>query len=197
MGDVLPVSRQSRTLQRLIAVGVLVLIEVSLPACMTPPRKLCLSGCVNSASIRANRLARSCRERVADRVAYRTISKRVPIDALETQPEQMLNERRPSRDEAESLSSMQRELIACRKLVSAASLHPDPRLIELILQSQRDSDHIIDELINRRLSWGQANRRRFALATALLAQVRRATAVPLNSPATDLGSSPLSDRVAR
>lgn len=186
----MPLSRKRRALPRLIAVGCLVVIEFSVPACMTPPRKLCLSGCVNSASIRANRLARSCRERVADRGLYRNISKLVPIDALETKPEQMLNERRPSANEAASLGAMQRELIACRKLVSAADLHPDPQMIELILRSQRDSDRIIDELVNRRLSWGQANRRRFALATELMDQLRQATAISHSAPGTELGPSP-------
>lgn len=144
-----------------------------LPGCATRPRTLCLSGCVNSASIRANRMVQSCMERATSRAAYRAVVRRLPLNPLGIEPAQLLNSRRPSAAEAKILSAMQKELRACTGLAKLEDLHPDPGMARRIRQTERDADGVVDELIARRLSWGEANKRRFVLATELGAELQR------------------------
>lgn len=158
---------------RLIVLCCLLVDGAALSACASPPRRLCLSGCVSSASIRANRLVQSCIDRVAGKGTYRAVLERLPLNALEIEPLKLLNPQRPSPAEAKALSSLQKEVRACTGLATMGDLHPDPELARLIRQSERDADRVLDELIGRRLSWGSANKLRFALATDLEAELRR------------------------
>lgn len=171
---------------RLILVCCLFAGGTVLPGCATPPRKLCLSGCVNSASIRAHRMVQSCMERATSRVAYRTVVKRLPLNPLEIEPAQLLNSRRPTAAEAKILSAMQKELRTCTGLTKLEDLHPDPVMARLIRQTERDADGVVDELIARRLSWGEANKRRFVLATELDAELHRESPTAAGASSADL-----------
>lgn len=144
-----------------------------LSACVAPPQKLCLSGCASSASIHANREAVACIGRIADNPAYRSVARHLPIDGSDPKPSQMLDDSRPTAEEARLLTAIRSDMADCRKRTLESFARLTPALVPLAEEAYRESDRIWDALIRREMSWAEANQQRFAVKYELTRRAER------------------------
>lgn len=156
----------SRPARRLYRVLLLVSAIIGLQGCQ-PVRRLNL----DSVTL-ANREAFACMQRIAQNPANREVAIHLPLDGQDPTPAQLADGAPPTAAEAEALRGIHQDVIACREKTLASFAAISPEAIPVAKDAYRKSDEVMDQLINRKISWGEANRQKSALRASLTAKLQ-------------------------
>jgi len=144
----------------------------------------CLS-CQSGASMAANQAAFECMGRIATNPAYRSVAAHQPLDGSDPTAAQLADPAVPTPEEARTLAAVHEDIVACRGPTLKNFSQIAPAVIPAALEAYRDSDRVTDELVNRKITWGEANKRKRAIRADLTAKAARiqaeSAAVPTES----------------
>lgn len=137
------------------------------------PRSACLS-CANGVlSVNATQEAYACMGRIAANPRYGKVASHQPLDGSEPTAAQLADTAIPTADEAQLLADIRKEVAACRETTIASYAQILPEVVPAALQAYRDSDRVMNELIQRKIGWGEGNKKRLAIRQGLAAEAAR------------------------
>jgi hypothetical protein len=120
-----------------------------------------LSGCQTTRLISAGSKLNSCAQDVVNMSEYAVVMKHWPtmIGTGEPTATQMADKTYPTPEEAEALQKVHDRLAACRNSAINDYDEVNPAMRGIAKESFKEADAIDDDIINRRITWGEANRR--------------------------------------
>lgn len=130
----------------------------------------------------ANREALACMERIAKNPANRDVAIHLPLDGKDPTPAQLADGALPTATEAQTLRVIHQDVISCREKTLANFSLISPEAIPVAKDGYRESDEVVEQLVNRKISWGEANHRKSAIRASLVEKLQAIQNRSLGSP---------------
>ncbi|BBL75371.1 hypothetical protein MishRS11D_24690 [Methylomagnum ishizawai] len=90
--------------------------------------------------------------------------KHIPLDGrIDSTPEQLADETIPSPEDIQALIAVHNDIAPCRERAIEDFSQIIPAMIPAAVEGYQVSDLILADLIQRKITWGEANRRRMVL----------------------------------
>lgn len=148
-----------------------------------------LAGCATAAQqkafeIRTNlqellKRTAACVQNIRDNPVYQPLFAHMPktdIGILNPSLAQLTDNGLPTEEEAKLLVASHKELTACRQRMIEDSMKAVPSTVPLLLQQFNQADSLTVDLLQRKITYGEANRKSSALANDFIARYQGALA---------------------
>lgn len=106
-----------------------------------------------------NQRVKACHENVADKPAYQSLFSRLPFPTNIT-PMHMADTSKPTKEDVKNIIAFYNEDAQCRKQSIEGLSGIVPSMVPIIVDTYRAYDLVTADLIERKISWGEANKRR-------------------------------------
>lgn len=122
----------------------------------------------------AKQRADDCFQKIDGNPLYQNINQRLPSDPNQATPMQMADESIPTDEDVQIMISRNNESALCRGQFIEDHMQVVPSIIPFMTEYYYSCDLVAVDLIQRKTSWGEANKRRRGLAVKLQSQLRQA-----------------------
>ena len=111
----------------------------------------------------ANKRATACLSQINANPDYQSLTEHTPPIGSEPSLKQMIDERKPSDEDIKKIFKRHDEILICRKQILKDVYGFLPGLVPILTEAYYKSDLITADLVQRKISWGEANKRYMAL----------------------------------
>jgi hypothetical protein len=131
-----------------------------------------------AASIRQNfevtgQKIRACTQTMVDGAAYQTIAQHAPnVGLVNPTLAQLADGGLPSDEDVQNIIAVHNEAASCREQAIQDFMQFLPGIVPILVQSYNEGDVITVDLIQRKITWGEANKRRMALKGEYMAKIQ-------------------------
>ncbi|MDA8169405.1 MAG: hypothetical protein M0Z59_06870 [Nitrospiraceae bacterium] len=144
-----------------------------------------LSSCATAAQMRAASIrqnaqaamvrAKSCLENVMDEPGFQSLAAHMPMD-LKGIPtmEQLIDNGVPNDEDTKKLIKLHDEIEPCRQQLVKDYMRIAPSIASILIDEYEKSDLITADLVQHKITWGEANKQRQALKAEITEKVTAA-----------------------
>lgn len=123
-----------------------------------------------------NQTLLACLQKIETNPAYQSITSHRPLGRLNPTLPQLADNGVPSDEDVKVVIAIHNEGALCRERAIEDLIKIVPNVIPALVQSYHDGDLIMVDLIQRKITWGEANKRRLALKDQLIAKLQMISA---------------------
>jgi hypothetical protein len=115
-----------------------------------------------------------CSSKVETNPAYAGIAKHIPLNGnVSPTFAQLADDSMPSEEDSKNLVAYHNEMEPCRRLPTDNELMKTiPGFMPILLQTHYETDLVIVDLVQRKITWSEANRRRMTLRNDYKAKIQ-------------------------
>lgn len=141
--------------------------SVSLASCQTAAQRQVIS--IRENAQVAKQRAMDCIQKIEANPAYKVLMPHTSLNFVTNPPTliQLADNNVPTDEEIEAIIAAHNETALCRTQIIEDYMKITPGVIPIVVQSYHASDIITVDLIHRKISWGEANKKRLALVDEL------------------------------
>lgn len=155
-----------------LIVGIFALVLIS--GCQTVTQRQVTS--IREGSQAANQKIIACVSKIETNPAYQSIARHTPLNGQVNPTLAQLNDNgKPNDEDVQVIVAIHNEMAPCRERAIEDYMKITPGIIPTILQLYHASDLIAAELIQRKITWGEANKKSYALRVDYLTQIQVAS----------------------
>jgi len=148
-------------------------VAILASGCQMAPRTLNVSEFGGSERVDSNKNALDCMKKIANNPTYSEIVRHEPLDGGDPTPAQLADRATPTVNDVKLLPAIHKEVLACRDSTLVDIAKTTPEILPALLKAYREADQINDELISRKTTWAEANRRRNEIKANALREAER------------------------
>lgn len=135
----------------------IILVLILITGCQTAAIKKAMW--IRSNMNELNQRVNACHENVANKPAYQSLVSRLPSSKNIT-PMHMADTSKPNKEDVKNIIAFYNEDAQCRKQSIEGLSGIMPSMVPIIVNAFRGYDLVTADLIERKISWGEANKRR-------------------------------------
>jgi hypothetical protein len=150
-----------------------IFVSALMAGCLTAAQRQVISIQQNTQA--ANEKIRACLQKITTNPAYQGIAQHAPLNTL-INPTllQLADTGLPTNEEVEVIVAIHNELASCREQAIEDFMKIVPGIIPIVVQGYHQTDLITVDLMQRKITWGEANKRRTALKDDVMAKLQAA-----------------------
>jgi hypothetical protein len=153
----------------------LILVCILMVGCLTAAQRQALSIRQNAQA--ANERAIACLRNITTNPGYQQLAKHAPLDTrINPTLEQLADKEVPTNEDVQIIIAFHNELAQCRERIIEDLMNVIPGIIPIVVQGYHQADLITVDLMERKLSWGEANKKRTALRDDVMGRFQVALA---------------------
>ena len=167
-------SYYGQTLGKATRLIVVIFACVLISSCQTVTQRQVAS--IQEGSEAANKKIMACVSKIETNPAYQSIALHTPLNGQVNPTLAQLNDNgKPNDEEVQVIIAIHNEMAPCRERAIEDYMKIAPGIVPTIVHLYHESDLIAAELIQRKITWGEANKKSYALRVDYLAQIQVAS----------------------
>lgn len=142
-------------------------------SCQTMAQRQAIS--IRENTLEANQKARACVHAIEVNPSYQSIAQHIPLNGnVEPTLAQLADKGVPSKKDIQIIIAVHNDLSVCRERAIEDYMKATPSIIPTLVQAFHASDLVTVDLIQRKITWGKANKKLLALKDKFRAKLQDA-----------------------